>query len=153
MQPPLTLRHMESCESFRRFPDDRIAANPSNTPHAHFGLGPACPQVVWLTSGEQTQLSARFQSAISSPVASGMSIELKVLTMEQFIEGCRRERQALIETVANLRAAKKNTGTRNAASAQINAGLDARIFNCECSIARYELIITEAEATAPVGSP
>jgi hypothetical protein len=81
-----------------------------------------------------------------------MSRELNAQTMERFIEGCRMERQALIETVATLRAAKKNTSAQNATSAQINAGLDARIFNCECSIARYELIITEAEAKAPGGS-
>ena len=103
-------------------------------------------------SGNKPNLEGVLQFATSRQVASEMALELKLLTMEQFIEGCRRERQALIETVATLRAAKKNTSAQNVTSAQINAGLDARIFNCECSIARYELLITEAQAKATVGS-
>ena len=72
--------------------------------------------------------------------------------MEHLIEGCRRQRQALVQTVATLRAAKESNCAQNVTSAQINAALDARILNCERSIARYELIITEAEAKAAGGS-
>jgi hypothetical protein len=109
-------------------------------------------QVVWLTSGEQTQLRARFPVSDFTPSCERDVKEAQSTTMEQLIEGCRRQRQALIQTVATLRAAKENASAQNVTSAQINAALDARIFNCECSIARYELVITEAEAKAPGGS-
>ena len=63
----------------------------------------------------------------------------------QFIEDCRKERTALIETVAALKARKNNNAGQNSATAHTNAALDARILNCQCSIARYEIIIMEAE--------
>ena len=66
----------------------------------------------------------------------------------QFIEDCRKQRTALIEMVAALKAKKNNNAGQNSATAQTNAALDARILNCECSIARYEIIIMEAERKA-----
>ena len=67
---------------------------------------------------------------------------------DRFIERCRAQRTALIKIVAALKAKRKNNAGQNATTAQINAALDARIFNCECSIARLEIIIMEAEAEA-----
>ena len=66
----------------------------------------------------------------------------------RFIERCRTERTVLINIVAALKAQKKNNIGQNVATAQINAALDTRIFNCECSIARFDIIIMEARAEA-----
>jgi hypothetical protein len=66
----------------------------------------------------------------------------------QFIDDCRNQRTALKKTVVALKARKKINVGQSATIAQINAALDARIFNCECTIARYEIIITDAEAEA-----
>jgi hypothetical protein len=67
---------------------------------------------------------------------------------DQFIDDCRKQRAALKKTVITLEARKKINVGQSATTAQINAALDARIFNCECSIARFEIIIMEAEAEA-----
>jgi hypothetical protein len=60
------------------------------------------------------------------------------------LEDCRRTRAALMDMVSELKA------TRAAlTSPESQAALDERIFNCECSIARFEIVIMETEARVP----
>jgi hypothetical protein len=67
---------------------------------------------------------------------------------DRFIQDCRKERAALKKIVAALKAQRKSNAIHNATTAHVNTALDARIFNCECTIARFEIFITEAEAEA-----
>jgi hypothetical protein len=59
------------------------------------------------------------------------------------LEDCRRTRAALVDMVLELKA------MRGSVSAADKVALDERIFNCECSIARFEIVIMETEAKAP----
>jgi len=68
------------------------------------------------------------------------------LNQDRFIDDCRKQRNALVKTVAALNAKKTINPARNATMAQTNAALDARIFNCQCTIARYDIMIMDAEA-------
>jgi hypothetical protein len=59
------------------------------------------------------------------------------------LEDCRRTRAALMDMVSELKT------MRGVVSAAEKAALDERIFNCECSIARFEIVIMETEAKVP----
>jgi hypothetical protein len=67
----------------------------------------------------------------------------------RFIEDCRKARDALIDTVAELKAANVIANPRDMRSTNFNVSISARILNCESSIALYDSIIKEAEAKYP----
>ena len=65
---------------------------------------------------------------------------------DQLLADCRRFRADLLETVAELKAARADPSV----SRRELKVLDERIFNCECSIARFEIVIMETEAKGVV---
>ncbi len=60
------------------------------------------------------------------------------------LEDCRRTRAALMDMVSELKSERDTV-----ISDEARAFLDERIFNCECSIARFEIVIMDTEARVP----
>ena len=80
-------------------------------------------------------------------VSNGMDAKSKTKRRRRtdlLLEDCRRTRAALADMVLELKAAREFLK-----SDESKAALDERIFNCECSIACFEIVIMETEARVP----